>query len=82
VFFAEDADLAVAFAVYQRYGFSVGQISLFENQRAFLDANKFFGKHIAGLGSSGSGKSVLSPLFYKKVSKYPDTNIIILDIHN
>jgi len=82
VFFAEDADLAVAFAVYQRYGFSIGQISLFENQRAFLDANKFFGKHIAVLGSSGSGKSCAVASILQKVSKYPDTNIIILDIHN
>ncbi len=82
VYLAEDADLAVAFAVYQRYGFSVGQVSLFENQRAFLDANKFFGKHIAVLGSSGSGKSCAVASMLQKVSKYPDTNIIILDIHN
>ncbi|RPI05124.1 MAG: DUF853 family protein [Ignavibacteriae bacterium] len=82
VFFAEDADLAVAFAVYQRYGFSIGQVSLFENQRAYLDANKFFGKHIAVLGSSGSGKSCAVASILQKVSKYPDTNIIVLDIHN
>jgi hypothetical protein len=82
VYLAEDADLAIAFAVYQRYGFSVGQVSLFENQRAFLDANKFFGKHIAVLGSSGSGKSCTVASILQKVSKYPDTNIIILDIHN
>jgi DNA helicase HerA-like ATPase len=82
VYLAEDSDLAIAFAVYQRYGFSVGQVSLFENQRAFLDANKFFGKHIAILGSSGSGKSCAVASILQKVSKYPDTNIIILDIHN
>jgi uncharacterized protein len=82
VYLAEDADLSVAFAIYQRYGFSVGQVSLFENQRAYLDANKFFGKHIAVLGSSGSGKSCAVASMLQKVSKYPDTNIIILDIHN
>ncbi len=82
VFIAEDSDLTVAFSVFQRYGFSIGQISLFENQRAFLDANKFFGKHIAILGSSGSGKSCTVASILQKVSKYPDTNIIILDIHN
>jgi hypothetical protein len=82
VFLAEDSDLGVAFAVFQRFGFSVGLISLFENQRAFLDANKFFGKHIAVLGSSGSGKSCTVASILQKVSKYPDTNIIILDIHN
>jgi hypothetical protein len=82
VFLAEDNDLSVAFAIFQRYGFSVGQVSLFENQRAFLDANKFFGKHIAVLGSSGSGKSCTVASILQKVAKYPDTNIIILDIHD
>jgi hypothetical protein len=82
VYLAEDADLAVAFAVFQRYGFSIGQVTLFENQRAYLDANKFFGKHIAILGSSGSGKSCAVASMLQKVSRYPDTNIIILDIHN
>ncbi|OGU47094.1 MAG: hypothetical protein A3H45_00275 [Ignavibacteria bacterium RIFCSPLOWO2_02_FULL_55_14] len=82
VYIAEDGDLAVAFSVFQRYGFSVGLVSLFENQRAYLDANKFFGKHIAVLGSSGSGKSCTVASILQKVTKYPDTNIIILDIHN
>jgi uncharacterized protein len=82
VFLAEDQDLNVAFSVYQRYGFSVGLVTMFENQRAYLDANKFFGKHIAILGSSGSGKSCTVASILQKVSKYPDTNIIILDIHN
>lgn len=82
VYLAEDADLAVAFSVYQRYGFSVGALSLFETQRAFLDANRFFGKHIAVLGSSGSGKSCAVASILQKVADYPDTNIIILDIHN
>jgi len=82
VYLAEDGDLAVAFSVYQRYGFSVGNLSLFETQRAYLDANKFFGKHIAVLGSSGSGKSCTVASILQKVAMYPDTNIIILDIHN
>jgi hypothetical protein len=82
VFLAEDSDLAVAFSVFQKFGFSVGLVSLFENQRAYLDANRFFGKHIAVLGSSGSGKSCTVASILQKVSKFPDTNIIVLDIHN
>ncbi|HTP12956.1 MAG TPA: ATP-binding protein, partial [Bacteroidota bacterium] len=82
VYLAEDTDLAVAFSVFQRYGFSVGTLSLFETQRAYLDANRFFGKHIAVLGSSGSGKSCTVASILQKVATYPDTNIIILDIHN
>lgn len=82
VYLAEDADLAVAFSVYQRFGFSIGLVSLFESQRAYLDANRFFGKHISILGSSGSGKSCTVASILQKVTQYPDTNIIILDIHN
>ncbi len=82
VFFAEDADLAAVFSVYQRYGYSVGALSLFEEERAYLDPNRFFGKHIAVLGSSGSGKSCTVASILQKVLEFPDTNIIILDIHN
>jgi DNA helicase HerA-like ATPase len=82
VFIAEDADLTAVFSVFRKYGFSVGQLSMFERERAYLDPNKFFGKHLAILGSSGSGKSCTVSSILQKVSIYPDTNIIILDIHN
>lgn len=82
VFIAEDADLTAVFSVFRKYGFSVGQLSMFERERAYLDPNKFFGKHLAVLGSSGSGKSCAVSSILQKVAIYPDTNIIILDIHN
>lgn len=82
VFIAEDADLTAVFSVFRKYGFSVGQLSMFERERAYLDPNKFFGKHLAILGSSGSGKSCTVSSILQKVAIYPDTNIIILDIHN
>lgn len=82
VFIAEDADLTAVFSVFRKFGFSVGQLSLFERERAYLDPNKFFGKHLAILGSSGSGKSCAVSSILQKVAVFPDTNIIILDIHN
>jgi uncharacterized protein len=82
VFIAEDADLTAVFSVFRKYGFSVGQLSLFERERAYLDPNKFFGKHLAILGSSGSGKSCTVSSILQKVIPYPDTNVVILDIHN
>ena len=82
VFIAEDADLTAVFSVFRKFGFSIGQLSLFERERAYLDPNKFFGKHLAILGSSGSGKSCTVSSILQKVAVYPDTNIIILDIHN
>lgn len=82
VFLAEDADLTAVFSIFRKYGFSIGQLSLFEKERAYLDPNKFFGKHLAVLGSSGAGKSCTVSSLLQKVANFPDTNIIILDIHN
>lgn len=82
VYLAEDYDLKSAFSVYQHYNFSIGNLTLFENERAFLDPNRFFGKHIAVLGSTGSGKSCTVSSILQKVASLQDTNIIILDIHN
>jgi hypothetical protein len=55
---------------------------LFENERAYIDPNRFFGKHLAVIGSSGSGKSCTVASILQKVVGFPDTKVIILDIHN
>ena len=57
VFLLEDKDIKVVFSAYQQFDFSLGLLSFFENERAYLDPNRFFGKHLAVLGSSGAGKS-------------------------
>lgn len=82
VFLAEDSDLNVAFSIYRNHGFSVGALSLFEKERAYLDPNKFFGKHISILGSSGSGKSCTVSSVLQKIAPLPDTNVVIIDLHN
>ena len=78
----EDRDIQGAFASYIQYKFSVGQLSQFGSQRAFLDPNKFFGKHVAVLGSSGSGKSYTVASLLQKVAQLPEAHIVILDLHN
>ena len=82
VYLLEDKDLAVAFSVFQKFGFSTGSLSLFENERAYLDPNRFFGKHLAVIGASGSGKSCSVVSILQKVVSYPDTKVVILDMHN
>ncbi len=82
VYLLEDKDLKVAFSTFQKFEFSIGQLSLFENERAYLDPNRFFGKHLAVLGSSGAGKSCTVSSILQKVVALPDTNIVILDVHN
>ncbi len=81
-YLAEDSDLKVAFSVFQRFEFSIGNLTLFENERGYLDPNRFFGKHIAVLGSTGSGKSCTVSSIVQKVATLKDTTVIILDLHN
>lgn len=82
VFLLEDKDLKVAFSSLQKFGFSIGQLPLVENERAYVDPNKFFAKHIAVLGSSGAGKSCTVASILQKVVTLPETRIIILDLHS
>jgi hypothetical protein len=82
VYLLEDKDIKAVFAAFQQYNFSIGQLSQFENERAYLDPNRFFGKHLAVLGSSGSGKSYTVASILQKVARFQDTHIILLDLHN
>ena len=82
VYVLEDKDLKVAFATYQKFNFSIGRLSLFENEQAFIDPNKFFGKHIAILGSSGAGKSCTVASILQKAVNTADTKIVVIDIHS
>lgn len=70
------------FASFSQYGFAVGDISGYAGERQYVDPNKFFGKHIAILGSSGSGKSTTVASILQKVQMFENTHVIILDIHN
>jgi uncharacterized protein len=82
VYLLEDKDIKGIFAAYQQYNFSIGQLSLFENERAYLDPNRFFGKHLAVLGSSGAGKSYTVASILQKIARFTDTHVILLDLHN
>ncbi len=52
VYLTDMDDLSKIFATYRNYNFSIGNISLFEGERQYLDPNRFFGKHIANMGST------------------------------
>ncbi len=82
VYILEEKDLKVAFATYQKFNFSIGRLSLFENELAYIDPNKFFGKHIAVLGSSGAGKSCTVASILQKAVNTAATKIVLIDIHS
>src|SRR5262249_18663484 len=81
VYAADTTDLRMIFAAYREMDFSLGSISLLQDERLFLDPNKFFAKHIALFGSTGSGKSCSTASILQKVEKLENTHVILLDLH-
>lgn len=78
---AEPDDLKTIFSTYRGEDFSIGNVSLLETERMYLNPNKFFAKHIALFGSTGSGKSCTTASLLQKVDKFENTHIILLDLH-
>lgn len=48
---------------------------------AYIDGNKFFQRHAALLGSTGSGKSYTVASILEQAANLPHANIIVLDLH-
>ncbi|MGE5315207.1 MAG: ATP-binding protein [Acidobacteriota bacterium] len=81
-YMTDENDVTTLFSSYAHFGFAVGDISGYQGERQYVDPNKFFGKHIALLGSTGSGKSTAVASIIQKVQMFSNTHVIILDIHN
>jgi len=59
----------------------IGRYSISDKARAQLDGNKFFQRHAAILGSTGSGKSWTVASILEKAAELPTVNIIVFDLH-
>lgn len=81
VYTADAADLQTIFSAYREGNFSIGKLTQFDQERLYLDPNKFFAKHVALFGSTGSGKSCTTASVLQKVEKLENTHIILLDLH-
>ncbi len=60
---------------------NIGTYTLDEKAETYLDGNKFFQRHAALLGSTGSGKSWAVASILEKASKLPSANIVLFDLH-
>jgi len=60
---------------------NIGNYTLDEKAKTYLDGNKFFQRHAALLGSTGSGKSWTVASILEKASNLPSANIILFDLH-
>lgn len=59
----------------------IGSFMMDASADAVLDGNKFFQRHAAVLGSTGSGKSWCIANILEKASTLQHANIIVLDMH-
>lgn len=60
---------------------SLGKYTLDDKAEAYLNGNKFFQRHAIIVGSTGSGKSWTMARILEQVSKLPNANAIVFDIH-
>lgn len=59
----------------------LGKYTMDDGAAAYLDGNKFFQRHAAILGSTGSGKSWTVASILEKAAALPSSNLIVFDLH-
>ncbi len=60
---------------------SLGTYALDQHAEAFLNANRFFQRHAAIVGSTGSGKSWTTARLVEQIAALPNGNAVLFDIH-
>ena len=63
------------------HSLEIGRYTIDESAIAFLDGNKFFQRHAALLGSTGSGKSWSVASILEQAANLPSANLIVFDVH-
>ena len=63
------------------HSLALGKYTLNDSATAYLDGNRFFQRHAALLGSTGSGKSWTVAAILEQASKLPTSNLIVFDLH-
>lgn len=59
----------------------IGKYTLDMDATAYLDGDKFFQRHAALLGSTGSGKSWTVATMIERAARLPSANLIVFDLH-
>jgi len=60
---------------------ALGTYTIDDSATAYLDGNKFFQRHAAILGSTGSGKSWTVASLLERTAKLPTSNMVVFDLH-
>lgn len=89
----DDEVINAIFSSNDNFSFYVGSLSNNQTVNYFVDGNRFFGKHIAIVGSTGSGKSCAVARLLQNIMKIKEghnenvgnlknAHVIIFDIHS
>lgn len=89
----DDEVINAIFSSNDNFSFNIGRLSNNQTVNYFVDGNRFFGKHIAVVGSTGSGKSCAVARLLQNIMKITqgrnenagalkNAHIIIFDIHS
>lgn len=92
-FLPDDDVINAIFSSNENFSFHVGSLSNNQTVNYFVDGNRFFGKHIAVVGSTGSGKSCAVARLLQNIMKINEghnenagniknAHVIIFDIHS
>lgn len=65
----------------KKHALKLGIYTINESAKAYLDGNKFFQRHAALLGSTGSGKSWTVATILEQAAKLSSANLIVFDLH-
>lgn len=93
VYLPDDSVINAIFSSNKNFSFNIGSLSNNQTVDYFVDGNKFFGKHIAVVGSTGSGKSCAVARLLQNIMKIKEghnqnitsvknSHVIIFDIHS
>lgn len=89
----DDKIINAIFSSNDNYSFQIGKLSNNQSVNYYVDGNRFFGKHIAVVGSTGSGKSCAVSRLLQNILRINEghnenlghiknAHIIIFDIHS
>ena len=60
---------------------ALGHFTLDDEAVAYLNGNKLFQRHAIVVGSTGSGKSWTTARLLDQISKLPQANVVLFDVH-
>ncbi len=61
--------------------FSIGKLSLLPSQEAKINLDSFLSRHAAILGQTGGGKSWTVASILQEIAKFPQSTVVLLDLH-